>query len=476
MSSVIQRAMVNILAPLAAKMAELEERSEMHNRDIDGLQERAEASGNKLDQHSLQLTKMMFELSKAETQLRIAHDAIQDASDKHTNLQGDYDATRTLVSHLDSGHKEKSAQLGELQRCFEELDGRVRLMQCLLSETNTAHLNINDRLSELRNRMEGLNDRHLELLKTVQATRQAEESCSQALRRYVSTFEQMKRESHRSLTTLDERTKGLEVTVVELSHAMDGSQRWQKVMKADWREVKGQLDGVFGAQRRTEGAADGAAAGMPRDVHGRLHKIEEQVMMLSKAVVQDSAKTSSAMQNLNDVVSKYSDELAHHRQSIESLDKAARQADSRLVQVERYGDEQAAKGEHLKELVRKTEGDIRLYVASVQKETDTALLQQKAELSDNSSALLQMGQRLDLASLDVHKVQGELQFVNASLTKLSVGVDLAHEYFQGLTKGFQDTHRRVAAPDGLRPLKASVRAGSPMPQMLPPVTQRMNSL
>eukprot|EP00932_Pfiesteria_piscicida_P019422 SRR837773.6250.p1 GENE.SRR837773.6250~~SRR837773.6250.p1 ORF type:complete len:240 (+),score=46.97 SRR837773.6250:75-722(+) len=213
--------------------------------------------------------------------------------------------------------------------------------------------------------MEGLNDRHLELVKVAQAVRQSEDNTNQALRRHTASFDKFRRESERSMAQLDERTRSLEVSTVELSHVVEGSQRSHKVVKSDLAQVRAQLEGQAGIRREAPGEAARATA--PRDAGGRLQRLEEQVAKLEKSNTSDKTQTLLITQTLSDAISKNSDDLLHSRADFEAFDKAVKQLEFRLGQADKFHSEQVSKSEQLKERISKTEADTRMYMSKVTK-------------------------------------------------------------------------------------------------------------
>merc|ERR1711974_398576 len=77
---------------------------------------------------------------------------------------------------------------------------------------------------------------------------------------------------------------------------------------------------------------------------------------------------------------------------------------------------------------------------------------QAAQLATTSTTLQQTSMRLD--SVAAHGQQLGLDLTNqgGTLEKLSERLELAHEYCHGVSKGFQDTQKRMCSQDSiLRP-------------------------
>jgi len=74
---------------------------------------------------------------------------------------------------------------------------------------------------------------------------------------------------------------------------------------------------------------------------------------------------------------------------------------------------------------------------------------QGIEISKQKDHLTETTRNLDVASAKLDRVSGELETTNSIMKEISQGVDLCHDYFQGLGKGFKDTHLRVMAEDSM---------------------------
>eukprot|EP00444_Apocalathium_aciculiferum_P037153 CAMPEP_0183482478 /NCGR_PEP_ID=MMETSP0370-20130417/176734_1 /TAXON_ID=268820 /ORGANISM="Peridinium aciculiferum, Strain PAER-2" /LENGTH=245 /DNA_ID=CAMNT_0025675663 /DNA_START=1 /DNA_END=738 /DNA_ORIENTATION=+ len=220
-------------------------------------------------------------------------------------------------------------------------------------------------------------------------------------------------------------------------------------------QVKAQMDNIFGAQRASSSPGDGVSG--PRDVQGRLGKIEDQVNKLDKSFIADKAQTLTIVHTLGDAISKNSEEQALSKADMEAVDKAAKLMDHRLTNAEKRDSELSLRQDQMKDLIVKNSSDLRSYIALVQKDTETKLTESAHELGRTNVALLHTGQRLDTTNMGMQSLQGELNATNSSVGQLSVSLDLAHEYFQGVTKGFQDTHKSViAGQHGMLPPKGGV--------------------
>mmetsp|Transcript_72297 Transcript_72297/g.182298 ORF Transcript_72297/g.182298 Transcript_72297/m.182298 type:complete len:501 (-) Transcript_72297:167-1669(-) len=463
MSTMIQKHMTSILAPLAERVLDLEDAGKHSAGELKELYDRVDKAHTRLDQHDGSLGTLATGLERTKDELRVANENISEAAERHTALEGEHDATRTLTRAIDTSHKGTASTLSDTQRALEDLDNRARQLQMALSETNIAHLNINDRLAEIRNRQEGHNDRHLDLVKIVQEIRQSDENTRQALRRFTSTFDKQRRETERSFAQVDDRTRNFEASLVEMQHSIDGNTKTQKTYKSDLAQIRALLDNYVGGQQRPQqGKSDSSSATPARDLQGRVAKVEEAVIKLGKSQTADKNQTLAIVQTLGDAISKNGEEVGKHAQELEGIEKSLKNQDHRLQKGEQKSLELGTRHERLRENLEKCDADLRGLIGTVQREMTAKLDSNWHELSKTNASLSQAGQRIDAQSNGLQSLSGELNNTSDRVAKMGVSLDLAHEYFQGLTKGFQDTHKRVTSgQDGMLPPKGAYGGSRP---------------
>merc|ERR1711972_176654 len=78
---------------------------------------------------------------------------------------------------------------------------------------------------------------------------------------------------------------------------------------------------------------------------------------------------------------------------------------------------------------------------------------QANDIADTNSRLQKTGIELEGTGLRVHNLEEAIPPMTAQIEKLGGGLDLTHEYWRGLTKGFKETHRSIAVDNEMLPQK-----------------------
>lgn len=467
MATLIQKAMTNILTPLAQRVIELEDRSATHTQEIKDLQEKLETANNRLAHHDCGISGLHAELARTKEDLRATSEQVVEAHEKHSSLENDHDVTRSLANRLESNHKSLGTVVSDQQRSHEDLDGRCRQLQLAMSETNISHININDRLTELRNRLEGLNDRHLDLVKTSQETKQSDENTRAALKRLSTTCDKQRKDCERSFGQLDDRSKNLEAGMIEMQHNVEKSAKASKTARSDIAQLRSIMDQLVGDSQGKTQQGQAEPSSKPNDVQGRVNKVEELINKLSKTINTEKAQQMTNLQSLIEAIQKNSSDVSKSLNDIEGLDKTVKVQDHRILKVEQKGTDLSVRQERLKEQLDKSEVDLRGVVTGVQRDLTTKMDTQSHELSKTNANLQLVSSRLDGVQAQTQHLHTELGNTNGTVDKMGQSLDLAHEYFQGVTKGFHDTHKRVlTGQDGMLPPKGGGSKMSP-PKTLP---------
>jgi len=462
MGALILKHMSSILQPITTRILDLEDKAHSHSNMLEASEQRAEKMLGRLEGHDHRLAGLGAELARTAEGLQVTNTNLAEATEKHAQLENDHDITRTLAGRTDNHHKSTVASLGDAQRLHETLDSTVRQIQLALSETNIAHLNINDRIADVRNRLEGLNDRHLDAVKSIQDVKKEEDNTRHALKRFTAAFDKQRKEDARSFSQIDDRTRNLEAGLVETQHQVDTAQKAIKVMKVDLIQVKNDLGGLVGVQQQANQHTQqqDSSRARPNDWQGRIVKIEESFNKLSKTATADKNQTMNVVQALSDGITKNATDLARFNSDLEKADHKFKIQDGRLHKLEASSGDLAAQQAKQRENAERAETELRNQIIAQQRDLTARIDGQAHDLSTTNAELHQTNLRLDAANTNLHTLHQDMVAASGTITKLSSGLDLAHEYFQGVSKGFHDTTKRVVnGQDGMLPPKGGGGAG-----------------
>jgi len=440
MASLVQKALVNIVAPLLQRLGDLEETSALHKRELKVAHEKADSAAQRIGLHDRSISAIESDLIRTKSDLKRAHELICEASEHHSSLDNDHEITRAIANRLDSGHKSMGSLLADQQRLHEDLEGRCRQVQQGLSETNTAHISINDRLQELRTRLDGLNDRHLDLVKSTQELKQADEANKGAFKRITTTAERQRRDTERGFAQVDDRSKNLELAIIELQGADEKALKVIRATRQDVERNRSTIEQLMGEGGKLGSASSGPK---PSDVQGRVNRVEEMVGKLATALSTDSSGTQQSLQQLREAVAHNAAGMTKNASDYEHLDKMVKSQDHRLYKVEQRCGLIEGRSEKLKDQLERQESELKNQLGNAQASLQAKLDTQAHELAKTNERISQGGSKVDILQSGLDNIKTELASTNGAVGKLGHGLDLAHEYVQGMSKGLTDTHKRV---------------------------------
>lgn len=492
MSTVVKGHMMNILKPLTQRIADLEERSTEHDSALSASNDDHTSTRNRLDELERKISEVAGDLSRTNEALRDAHDHIQDHGNRHTAAEREQESAKQRVNRVETSLKDAQACMQDLNRARDELDGRIRELQMALSETNIAHLSINDRMTEVRTRHEGLQDRHLDLVKTMQEVKQSDENTRQAIKRFTAAVEKNRKDDQRATSGIEERMKNAEACLMDIQHRLEASSKTSKTAKKDVDQLKVTMDellmgaGPATAPASPTGAAASPPGGMDKsiqelgespdfanrrgsarssilggDVQTRMLRIEDAVNMLTKQHQQDQGAASLA-QSLKDELTRSKADVSKQSMTLDGLTKVVNGHTTRITTAEQHLAEGIARHGQLKESTERSDLEVRATIAQVQRELVNKLDFHAHELAKTNTSLMQEQQRINATTASVQSLSGQIGDTNGQVAKMNESLGLAHEYFSGLTKGLHDTHKRVAATtDGMLPPKGATQKKLP---------------
>jgi len=463
MSSFVQRAMMNIMAPMVKRIEDLEDTAAYHAYELKDAHDKVESATQRLGHHDRNIGTLEGDMIRTKTELQRAHELICEGSERHASLESDHDATRATTNRLDAGHKSMSSLLADQQRLHEDLDGRCRQLQLMLSETNIAHLNINDKLQEVKNRLEGFSDRHAELVKSAQELKQADEASKAALKRINSQVEKHRRDAERTFLQIDDRSKNMELAVVEVQGIEEKAAKAIKAIRQDVDRNRIIIDQLMGEDGKL-GSMSATSGPKPSDVQGRVNKMEEMVGKLAGALSSDKSGMLHHFQQLRDTVALTSATAAKNASDYEHLDKAIKSQDHRLYKVEQRCGLMEGRADKLKDQVERQDADFRNQLGNTQASLQSKLDTHAHEQAKTNERINQGSSRVDCLQNSLDNMKLELAGTNSAVGRLGQSLDLAHEYVQGMSKGLNDTPKRVHG-DGVPspPIGRPMSARGPRP-------------
>jgi chromosome segregation ATPase len=213
-----------------------------------------------------------------------------------------------------------------------------------------------------------------------------------------------------------------------------------------------------------------AERGPSQQFGNRMGRIEEQLAAMDRKQAFEKESHTVWKKEIDDMVKKSMTETRDNSLQLEMTTKQCKTQEEKLLRNESRVVAAESNIEKLQKAIDKCESDGRDLVLNLKELTSQVELEKnehKKTVASVDNAHADVGstsEEIKLMSKDISDIQG-------ALSKIAMRLELAHEYVQGLGKGFQDTHKRVTAGlDGMvAPKTVSNR------KMLPEIPGKLRS-
>jgi chromosome segregation ATPase len=466
MKMFIQQHMTAFLQPVGEHISELQ-RAVMHlSTQLAHVEGIAEKHGTRAQDHEAKLNNQRNALESLGLALEHVKNEVTASADKHATLKCDLDLTRGKLNKLEQRAEGTHAVTQDLLRSSEHADSQIRDLQQGLAETNVHHIGLHDRLSELKHFHKGLNDRHLDFATALQQQKHADEQTKQALRHLKSTVEKQNKETQWSFMQLDNRSKSLESTLESLQDRLEKQASSVTEVFRDLNSLRGGISHLGGLQQKSlqqlqEGLKEqfgGAGGGPGGDIIFRLAAVEEGVSRLIDQATSENKGYNTKILQVEEAVNKVAVDVTKLQSDIRTFDKNQNHLMDSVRREEQRVSNSEARVNALVERLDRCEKDIN--------ENVDGLTLQRKRSDDHDGDILRLGthfqetmRHYNIQQKSVQNLRDDLSQLQGNVGGMGSRIELAHEYVQGLSKGMQDTHRRVQnGEDGLLPPKGNREA------------------
>jgi len=319
---------------------------------------------------------------------------------------------------------------------------------------------VNSSITELRDFHEGLNHRQLDTVQTIQEMKRNHEATSETLNKLAKVSEQRHKDNSRTFTCLSEHINSLEAMLGDTNRNLQKQADSVRSVDSEVQRLKTACAQFSELQHLKLGQTD--LAGLLASQNDRTTKLEQDLGSYRRLNGTEMDKLASRTQDLEALLDSTTANFTTLKSTVDSHDERLGQSEGRLGAAEgahkKLSDQVVAAERQLRTLNSLLEGAL------------SKLDVHSTELERISSGLNQNQKSLDATRGQVEHMRTELRGTMEAITKLSSRMDLCHNYFQGLSKGFQDTHRQVAKGEsGMLQPKSTLTGTLPV---IPPRTPR----
>jgi len=467
MQMFIQQHMTSILSPIAEHVRDLQDQVDQILIDVPSLNGLMEKSENRLDHCEQKLTHLWTSMSQSTSRVdELQHD-IMKVADARNTLEAQHEVTKAALGRADGVLQATASSVLELRQNLKDSDAHIRMLQIASAEINK---NLAERLEpglqQVREFNDAMNERQLDLVQELKQTKQFGKITNEALKEFMRTFEEQRKDDNKRFGRLVEQTTCLETGLADTNHRLQTQSDNLTTTNTDLRQLRAGLEQTCGSLQGLE-AQHGETVRAVQNTMARTTKSEE-------AITQGSIDLASEKSYLLDLLQDQGTKLGRAILDVSALDQTQRSQIEAMQVLEHRSSDLEARAKKSDDQSDSFEKRLRSLDVWQSKTTDEVDYLQN-EHKKTSMHVQTTSRALDAACSKLHGLCCDLEVTNDNMGKMGQRVDLAHQYFGGLSKGFQNTHKRVVAgEDGMLPPKATSSGQFTLP-MISAATPRSHS-
>lgn len=491
MQRFIREHMQGILAPFGEHVSELDSKVQALQLQLNRVSTKADRHQQRLSEHDDEIGTLQHELSDLTPAMAGCKSELERMAQDIGALQVSKTAQQEKLDKCDDRVDSTRDSVQALRESLEDSDASLHKLQLKQWETTNIVERVSNVMEQVQVTNATLDAKMFSLAKGHQTTsdqlRQDIENVCEALKR-------QKKESSEVLSGLDQWIKDLRQSIQQnsdkLNDQAEAMREQGRIMEEHFQEQgqehKEAMEKLAKTTRRPSVAAGGEPLSpmSPTSPDGgrrasqaqqeivslgaRLNTAEDTLHQLQSDLArQISAGLPSRVDDLDKQVRKALDATEKHAESIGRTEEALKADKDRLMRVDQEVQGVTLKANHLDERAVLVEGKVDELVRS-ERDHRRKLEQHKDEMESLGERQQELRSSAKKIVAAVQDVQGDVDQIKDKVGEHAAALELAHEYIQGVGRGFQDTHRQVlSGGNGMLP-PASARE----PRMLPSLPTR----
>jgi len=468
MANMINSNLAGILKPITDHIMDLQQDLQRLSIDMNSVQSFVDRGGAKLKEHSLQIFNVEAEVHQNLAQRGWCVAEFEQLHAKHASLHDAHGETRVLADGAVTRCQALDRITEDLQKSIERLDLIASELKADLDEQRVRKAE-QTTVVELQNMYEGMNSRQLGLVQTVESNRTASEKSQKALS--ILTFEKKSQEKElwKSVAALKDGFHGLDSRLGQTETDVLVRGKMVDDMKLTLDDHMEMLDGLENDVRATEQEQEKLKKA--RDVQGQEQEAAHNQRTKLATVINDKFNLLKEITNeIQDKLDQSNEEVARLGTKEVTMSAAFnRNAEDILTfgQTQRHQSQQIAQSKQdLEEYQAKQSTEAAERAARHAEHRQTVnknhvglsgkIEAHSKELKAHEEKHSETEKSLNVTKSHLRKTDANVESTQSNLLGVTLRLDLAHEYFRGLSKGFEDTHRRVQnGEDGFLSPKSS---------------------
>eukprot|EP00419_Tripos_fusus_P032452 CAMPEP_0172783270 /NCGR_PEP_ID=MMETSP1074-20121228/204349_1 /TAXON_ID=2916 /ORGANISM="Ceratium fusus, Strain PA161109" /LENGTH=497 /DNA_ID=CAMNT_0013620257 /DNA_START=33 /DNA_END=1527 /DNA_ORIENTATION=+ len=467
--------MMTMLQPVAEHVRELQEQVDQLTKGLSGVHGRCDENKAQLDQHQQDVVALRTCTARVESNIdRVQSDLAQTHREKERLLE-DHEATKADLSKIAGNLRTSNNVLKSLQGKAEDLETDVKGLQHSSAKAAKQLQDVTESSARLKEFTEGLNDKHIDLVRDVADVVRINNNTESSLRKFIHSCEQADNGLQTELQRLREHSDSLETRLGGTQRQVIEAADSVKQIEAMFRQFRGADDG-FSQMNTLQAWRDNANQSI-KDLLADVIRIDEALTQHQNQTNVDKESADTQFRDLEGRIKNNFNKLEKlgtgHQTQGDNQGLEGR-IKNNFNKLEKLGTGHQTQGDNLKKCEMNV-GRLQKGLEALGEQSDLLHAdQQMLRTAHNDAVNKQEVHRIALAktTADLHNAAKELHSTgrqvhvlkdsitetNLGMTKLGGRYDSCTKNIAGMTKGLQDISKSVGQGEhGLLPPKSARR-------------------
>jgi len=482
MQRFMQEHLTSILQPITEHVQELQEGVEKLTRDLGLTDTRVYGYLSKLEAHDSHISRLRSGQKEAGEALDMLREGLAGAGRRHEELDHRHGETKGDVGRVLREVKAATSSVDQLQRALrqavDESSGADKALRQELSEANR-------QIARLQSSFVQLDAEHQKLATLVRLEQ------SQALQETKELGALNGRRLDQLLAVTDKEREGNEQLFTELrkhdqslqQELRAASEKMEQEHAANLNSVREELRDVWNNSREVGEKVQALQERLEQSsLERRVDQVEEALQQIacdleSNKGTSDEENPGQGLSDLGKSLQQTTSEIKQQALTVRHLRESDERRSHQLQSIEARTSALEDRARTLAERGDTAEAKIKGCEAS-HRDTAGKIDQHRLELDRAEQRHQQLSTSLGGTTANLRLLGDQLKLVGQDVAKHTDRLEVAHEYIDGMGKGFQDTHKRMlAGKDGLLPPKGLLlgQEGTPKGSLTPRQLPRLAS-
>jgi len=352
-------------------------------------------------------------------------------------LHGDHEVTKQDLSKVAGNLRTSNVLLKALQQKIEDLDGDVRTLQMGATKMGRNLLEQTEKVAHAREFSEGLNSRHLELVKDVGDLAKSHGDTDSTLRKLMRTCDNADAALQTELARLRDHLESLENRLGKTQQNVQETTDNLKLTDTGLRLLRTSLDHDEGSSKKVDSLhmwRDSASTNL-KETMATVTKLETALAAVQNITNSDKESFDHMLKNLESKVLINSGKIEKLNTSVQSQGEQLKKNELAIVRVQKGVDGLAEQAD----MLHADQKGLR----AAQTEVAYKMEMQRLSLSKAQADLQQTGREIETTTKHLFSLKDSLTETNVNMSKMGNRYDTCTRNILGMSKGFQDISRHV---------------------------------